>query len=601
MSPIFKYQSYCHASSVTRRFLFLLIIVLTLPGCDEEKIITLALESYSFKQGHNSQLDADCIGEINPTGDTVTLSVPYFIDVASLIADYEIAEGSSAYVNQVRQTSGVTVNDFTGIIDYVLSAGQEDEYRFSVKCINNLFLSACGYSEDSLRIGAGDFLKEVLFKISNIKNGNWEYTISLGKYSYFGTAESTANYFMLPNFLTEEQWLALNEGEDGELIFTVTLSSSENGVASEQFEFSLLREQYSIKSWQDLQAMGYDLLGDYKIYADIEFPYPGTDGFSPDGFEPVGDSLENSFKGSLDGQDHVIKNFYINRNNGQTRYVGLFGVIERRADILPVIKNLGIEISTREETGDITGGLYAGGIAGWNEGKIINCYVKGNVMSTGLSTEPGGSGGLVGINYGGKIDRCGSLGGKVESVICAGGLTSENTNEGEISRSWSGNYIVITGESGYGSQAVAAGGFAGKNTEGATIINSYSTGDVTGNEALGGFVGYHTNTSTIRTSYSTGNVIEVDADGSANIGGFIGEISGTEKRRSITDSYWNMAANPGYDGVGVGETYGVDGRSAREFENEVMYIGWDFSNTWAIQPGYNNGYAYLLKVNGQED
>ncbi len=578
----------------------LLTLFVLLQSCDEEKIVTLSLDSYSFLVENNAAIEKNRNGVINNNGDTITVYIPHFIDVSSLIASFEIADGSSAYIDGAIQTSGVTPNDFTQIIDYTLSAGQGVEYEFSVNCINDLLICVIGYSEDSTRVGAGDFTKEELFKVSNIKNGNWTYTITIEDHIYTDTATSEDNAFIIPNFLNEEEWLNLNFGEDGEINITLTLTSASNNISNVEFSFVFSKEQYSIKSWQDLQAIRYDLLGDYKIYNNLEFPYPGVDGFPSEGFIPVGDSLENSFKGSLDGQGYIITNFYINRNSQTTRYIGLFGVIERRADILPVVKNLGIEISTRSNKGGVTGGLYAGGLAGWNEGKIINCYVTGGVASIGDISDPGGAGGLVGFNNGGEIERCYSSDGRIESIVTAGGLVAENTDEGEISESWASHYVVLTGESGYGNQSVAAGGFAGKNTEESTIVNCYTTGDVTGNESLGGFVGYHTNASTIRTCYAAGNVIESDADGSDNIGGFIGEIDGNEERRSITDCYWNQGANPGYDGVGEGETYGVDGRSVLEFQNKEMYVGWDFSETWGINENYNEGYAYLLDVEGQE-
>ncbi len=581
-------------------YAMLLTVVVILQSCDEEKIVTLSLDSYSFLLDNNSTIEKNRDGIFNSNGDTVTIYIPHFISTSSLIASFEIADGSSAYIEGTKQTSEVTANDFTEIVDYILSAGQGDEYPFAVHCINDLLISVIGHSEDSTRVGAGDFTKEELFKVSNIKNGNWTYTITIEDHTYTDTATSEDNYFIIPNFIDEDDWLSLNSGEDGEISLTLVLTSSSNNISNVEFSVSLSKEQYSIKSWQDLQAINYDLLGDYKVYNNIEFPYPGVDDFSSEGFIPIGDSLERSFKGSLDGQGYVITNFYINRNSQNTRYVGLFGVIERRADILPVIKNLGIEISTRSNKGGVTGGLYAGGLAGWNEGKVINCYVTGGVASIGDISDPGGAGGLIGFNNGGEIERCYSADGRIESTVTAGGLVAENTDEGEISESWASHYVVLTGESGYGNQSVAAGGFAGKNTEEGTIVNCYATGDVTGNESLGGFVGYHTNASTIRTCYATGNVTETDADGSDDIGGFVGEIDGTEERRSITDSYWNQAANPGYDGVGEGETYGVDGRSVLEFQNEEMYVGWDFSETWGINEIYNDGYAYLLDVEGQE-
>lgn len=567
--------------------------------CDEEKIIPLSLEAFTFKKDNNHNLERDYKGEISANGDTVHFLIPHFTAITSLIASYEIPSGATAFIDGTAQTSGNTANDFTNAVTYKISAGQDEAYFFVVQCTNKLILSTVGYSQDSTRIGAGDFTKETLFKVSNINRGTWSYTISIGELHHSDKAETKGNAFEIPNFLSLDEWLALNGGEDGVLDIKLALSSETLGVQNQEFTFSLNKEQYNIRSWQDLQAMRYDLHGAYRIYNNIEFPYYGLEQFPREGFTPIGDSLENSFKGSLDGQNHVISNFYINQAYSNLRYVGLFGVIERRADILPVIKNLGLHISEREESGGITGGLFAGGIAGWSEGKIINCYVIGDVTTTGDNTQPSAAGGLVGCNFGGEIERCYTSGGKTEGVVRAGGLVGENTQDGKISRSYSNQYVVITGVSGYGKQPIAAGGLVGNNSMTATIFNSYSTGDIVGNENIGGFVGRHSLDATIRTSYSMGNVIEADADGSSEVGGFIGKMEGKTERRSITDSYWNVAANPALDGVGDGEDYGTDGRSVREFKNEVMYVGWDFTNTWSIDGIHNDGYAHLKDVKGQ--
>ncbi len=91
---------------------------------------------------------------------------------------------------------------------------------------------------------------------------------------------------------------------------------------------------------------------------------------------PIGNvSWANSFKGSFDGQGHVIKNIKI---TGTPNYeaVGLFCYVGNDSSNGTTIKNLGIENMTISVDGGTV--AYAGGLAGYVHAytTIENCYVK---------------------------------------------------------------------------------------------------------------------------------------------------------------------------------------------------------------------------------
>ena len=132
------------------------------------------------------------------------------------------------------------------------------------------------------------------------------------------------------------------------------------------------------------------------------------------GLKPIG-SEDTPFDGVFDGDGHVIENLYINRP-GES-YVGLFANIARAAGIY----DLGV-------TGHVTGGLGAGGIAGYSEGVISNCFtqcaVSGSIYNEyydyGIA---GGIAGGVAAFSGSDISECfssGSIRGMVSGGICGG-------------------------------------------------------------------------------------------------------------------------------------------------------------------------------------
>jgi hypothetical protein len=139
----------------------------------------------------------------------------------------------------------------------------------------------------------------------------------------------------------------------------------------------------------------------------------------------------------------------------------------------------------------------------------------------------------------------GSNYGTVSNSYSTGNVSGDNKvggllgiSNGTVSNSYStGN---VTGESDY------VGGLVGNNSNG-NISNSYSTGNVIGgNRHVGGLVGRNSNNGNISNSNSTGNVT-----GEYNVGGLVG----SSRKGNISNSY-STGNVTGYRTVGglVGDT-----------------------------------------------
>ncbi|MGA2916858.1 MAG: GLUG motif-containing protein [Sedimentisphaerales bacterium] len=169
-----------------------------------------------------------------------------------------------------------------------------------------------------------------------------------------------------------------------------------------------------------------------------------------------------TFNGIFDGDKHSIISLKINTNGP---YLGLFGNIGSDG----IVNNLCIEdvnIIGPESS-------CIGGLCGWNDGRITNCYSTGNV--TGSYT----TGGLCGWNNG-RITNCYSTS-NVSGYNFTGTLCG--VNAGRITNCYStGNVTGI----------YSTGGLCGRNLY--SIINCYSTDNVSGNDQTGGLCGVNSGT-----------------------------------------------------------------------------------------------------------
>ncbi len=223
------------------------------------------------------------------------------------------------------------------------------------------------------------------------------------------------------------------------------------------------------------------------------------------GFFPIGRNYSTqTFRGSFDGENHIIRNIYIDQSSN----AGLFGVSgggtiygTNRTKIC----NLTVE-------GNIIGGTNsqrAGGIVAYAAyGLVIeNCHSQVNISGNVY-----GMGGIVGIcQYGDlEIINCSNQGAIDNARNATGGIigaTQANIN------------IVNTYNSANLKGTQLIGGMVGIMEAKVNIYNSYQVGDITGSSSVGGMIGRVSATATLRNVYTIGNI-----NCSSSKGGIIGQI-----------------------------------------------------------------------------
>jgi hypothetical protein len=252
-----------------------------------------------------------------------------------------------------------------------------------------------------------------------------------------------------------------------------------------------------------------------------------------------------SFIGSFDGGNYTISNFTVKTspNYGE---IGLFGRLGAGGEI----KNLHLN-NIKVET---PGGVFIGGLVGWNRGgRITNVSVSGSI-SGGMCD----IGGLVGYNGEGVIDRC-QADCNISGESALGGLVGKNFLGGITESSASGS---VTGSS-------YLGGLVGEGTIG-TVTACYATGAVTGTSSkVGGLVGesYY---ETITNCYSAGAV-----SGTGDTGGLVGK---NDNAANVTASFWDTQTS------GQAASAGGTGKTTAQMKTRSTFTGagWDFTSIWSI-------------------
>ena len=254
-----------------------------------------------------------------------------------------------------------------------------------------------------------------------------------------------------------------------------------------------------VNTLDNFQAMNTNLAGAYALGRDIDGS--ATSGWNNGaGFVPIGYSGNNN-SNPLDlsslifyGNGHTVSNIFIYLPS--SIYVGVFG-----GKGSPVIEDLWLTDV------NITGGYQTGGAIAHTSGTTNGCFVTGTVTST--AGDPGVVGGLVGLNAGLIINSYS------DASVTAPGAT------------WTGGLVGCQ----WGQTA--------------RIVNSYSTGSVSGSSPVGGLVGGNFNT----------------------------------QATPVTSSYWDTTTS------GQSSSAGGAGLTSVQMESQSSYTGWDFANTWAMQNG----------------
>lgn len=199
-----------------------------------------------------------------------------------------------------------------------------------------------------------------------------------------------------------------------------------------------------------------------------------------------------------------------------------------------IVKNL--KIVTSESGIKFTGANYIGGIAGYNyaDGVIDSCSFNGN-LSGGVRSNRPRIGGIAGQNCG-IISKC-----------CTVGSLKEQDSNNDISLSY-------------------VGGICGDYDSSARVFDCYSRMAV-----LGGI-----------ESGIGGNATNCYYAGTSAIFFVVGSAA--------TNCFYDTAI------TGMSSTaYGTP-KTTTDMQVKKTYLdaGWDFENTWGIDPDINDGYPYLL-------
>jgi hypothetical protein len=306
-----------------------------------------------------------------------------------------------------------------------------------------------------------------------------------------------------------------------------------------------------------------DLSGSYTLAADISTSVTTAIG-----------SVASPFTGTLDGQGHSITMAI----SGSADYSGLFAVIGGTGTVKDLKlsgnvtggsyagavagKNCGT-ITGCTSSATVSGSHHVGGISGWNTGSIAYCSTSGDVVSSD-SIGNGYSGGLVGRMDSGSLFRCYSTSNVTAISQACGGLVGY-IYPGTIDQCFATGSITITGIGSIG--YAGAGGLVGSIGFSVLVTNSYARGSVTGDSFVGGFTGL--NCASVSNCYATGSY-------TANSNGNYFAYNYSAVGATITNC-WDPHA---------GDVYYLATLAT------AVPSGWD-TGIWGQSPSINGGYPYL--------
>ena len=264
-----------------------------------------------------------------------------------------------------------------------------------------------------------------------------------------------------------------------------------------------------------------------------------------DGWIPIGSSLL-PFRGSYDGCGHVISGLHIDSNSDLTSraYAGLFASNSGTICNLGIVGgNIRVNCNFRYR-----GNTVAGGITGWNDGQIENCFNEN------------------------KIDAYAEF--LYYYIAYSGGITGYNN--GSVQKSY--NTGDITAHSYRGANSA---GIAGVNS--GSIENCYNTGSIIADSSSGfsgGIAG--TNNGGGSCCYNVGEVVRHSSVTAAS-------IVGINEDGTITDTYY-LENYSSYNR----EPYGTKLQAA-EMQKASSFVGFDFENVWEMNTSSDYVYPTLHK------
>ena len=286
-------------------------------------------------------------------------------------------------------------------------------------------------------------------------------------------------------------------------------------------------------------------------------------------WNPIGNSYNNKYQGTFDGNGKTISNLYINATSSNT---GFFGVADNGS-----IKNITFDNAKVNSTKSYNTGILAGD-AGFcmieNIKTLTNCSVVGNDFVGGIAG-----------NASGDISNC-ENNAIVNGRFSVGGVVSSQGSDNSITSC--ANYGAVTGTD---SQVGGIVGFLGTGI----IQNSANYGDITGTDKVGNLIG-EGNICNLNNVLGTGNVTATSDTGCAGL--LVGRInlsSGTASGILAYNSSAKLTINKTEQTDGAVKAIGEGSLTYPEGKNEA-----DVIKAFTAEQLNSGEVAYLLNGSKSE-
>lgn len=301
-------------------------------------------------------------------------------------------------------------------------------------------------------------------------------------------------------------------------------------------------EPYIISTPGDLLQMGNIGNGYFVLANDLDMASTGRSYLSP-----------TNFSGSFDGQNHTIRNLYI--DNADIVNAGLFGTVVKHSNYaVNTIQNLTLS-NPIIETGKFCN--YAGAMVGWAQGlNIINCFVDNARIEAHNGAAVGGLVGSMGTQS--DISLSGLFGSEiVTSNSGVGGIVGKAIYASCVSQC----AVVDSHIEGIGS----VGGIMGESSQdndNCAITDCHVKAQIFGQNAVGGVIGYSARNHVTRNFVElTGFGAQLDTrDNKYSAGGIVGYAQTDWAKNPAKDIY---TANVVVAGEEAGDIWGdIAGKDA---------------------------------------
>ena len=112
-------------------FAIVICLVICVEGCRKDSS-EKSLNTFFFEASNNPGLTFNIFIQIDSESGLITTTLPVGVNIRLLVASFSFT-GKQVTVNNVKQISGVTVNDFSSPVEYVVTAEDNSIRRYSVE------------------------------------------------------------------------------------------------------------------------------------------------------------------------------------------------------------------------------------------------------------------------------------------------------------------------------------------------------------------------------------------------------------------------------------------------------------------------------------